>query len=138
MDKPMTTVTCTIGGGLLKVEVIGKYDFEEVKRTISAALDQSSAHAIVYDMRLAVSPSSAAEVRKRAAWIGGLRDQGLRVCAVVVAPDSRVSGIAVLEEMGMPVQFFNTVALAEDWASTQIRTVVDHDDTGTKDTHPSR
>jgi hypothetical protein len=61
-------------------------------------------------------------VRDRAAWIGGLRDRGLRVCAVVVVPGSRISGIAVLEEMDMPVRFFSTVATAEDWASTQILT----------------
>jgi hypothetical protein len=50
------TVTCAIAGGLLKVRVMGNYDFEDVKRAITAALDQAevgSAQAIVYDMRAA-------------------------------------------------------------------------------------
>jgi hypothetical protein len=67
-------VTCAIVDGLLQVVVIGDYDFEEVKRAISAAVDHAesdSVRAMVYDVRSAIGQTFANEVRIGADWIGG-------------------------------------------------------------------
>jgi CheY-like chemotaxis protein len=126
-------VTGSIANGVLHVAVVGEYDFGDVQRAITAALDQSApaaAQAMVYDMRSALTQPMADEVRARAAWIARLRTRGLRACAVVVRPGSTMgtAGMQVLQSLGVPVRLFPTVATAEEWAAAHVQPHADGQD----------
>ena len=127
----MAPVTCAVEREVTTITIVGDYRFDDVHRHIVAAMTRPtfrSPWVLIFDMRCAFPPPCAEEARARAAWIGGLRSRGLRACAVVVRPGAMIgiSGIPVLEALGVPTRLFLTVAAADDWARSVIvrRTVV--------------